>query len=65
MFAGFRLTFSSAATNFGCIDSFLSLNSRNEEMMGDGSFARSLPLYLNSKRLLSSIRGWQGHSGSE
>ena len=26
-------------TNFGCIDSFLSLpNSRNEEMMGDGAF---------------------------
>ena len=26
-----------AATNFGCIDSFLLLpNSRNEEMMGDG-----------------------------
>ena len=26
-----------AATNFGCIDSFLLPNSRNEEMMGDGS----------------------------
>ena len=26
----------SAATNFGCIDSFLLPNSRNEEMMGDG-----------------------------
>ena len=25
-----------AATNFGCIDSFLLPNSRNEEMMGDG-----------------------------
>ena len=24
-----------AATNFGCIDSFLLPNSRNEEMMGD------------------------------
>ena len=24
------------ATNFGCIDSFLLPNSRNEEMMGDG-----------------------------
>ena len=28
-------TFSGAATNFGCIDSFLLPNSRNEEM-GDG-----------------------------
>ena len=27
-----------AATNFGCIDSFLLPSSRNEEMMGDGSF---------------------------
>ena len=25
-----------AATNFGCIDSFLLPNSRNEEQMGDG-----------------------------
>ena len=30
------LTTFSAATNFGCIDSFLLPNSRNEEMMGDG-----------------------------
>ena len=29
-------TFSRAATNFGCIDSFPLPNSRNEEMMGDG-----------------------------
>ena len=28
-----------AATNFGCIDSFLLPNSRNEEMMGDGFFS--------------------------
>ena len=37
MFAGF-LFFNNifAATNFGCIDSFLLPNSRNEEMMGDG-----------------------------
>ena len=27
-----------AAINFGCIDSFLLPNSRNEEMMGDGFF---------------------------
>ena len=32
-----------AATNFGCIDSFLLPNSRNEEMMGDG-FCYSLPV---------------------
>ena len=31
-----------AATNFGCIDSFLLPNSRNEEMMGDG-FSVLLP----------------------
>ena len=36
---GFCLTtFFCAATNFGCIDSFLLPNSRNEEMMGDGFF---------------------------
>ena len=29
-------TFSVPPTNFGCIDSFLLPNSRNEEMMGDG-----------------------------
>ena len=41
MFAGFSVltTFFCAATNFGCIDSFLLPNSRNEEMMGDGSFS--------------------------
>ena len=34
-----------AATNFGCIDSFLLPNSRNEEMMGDGFlFALLLPV---------------------
>ena len=27
-----------AATNFGCTDSFLLPNSRNEEMMGDALF---------------------------
>ena len=30
-----------AATNFGCIDSFLLPNSRNEEMMGDGFLVTS------------------------
>ena len=37
MFAGFLFNnIFCAATNFGCIDSFLLPNSRNEEMMGDG-----------------------------
>ena len=31
-----------AATNFGCIDSFLLPNSRNEEMMGDGFFGATV-----------------------
>ena len=35
-----------AATNFGCIDSFLLPNSRNEEMMGDGSLVLLLPVYF-------------------
>ena len=33
-----------AATNFGCIDSFLP-NSRNEEMMGDGFGATAAGLF--------------------
>ena len=38
MFAGFPVltTFSAPPQIFGCIDSFLLPNSRNEEMMGDG-----------------------------
>ena len=32
------LTTFRAATNFGCIDSFLLPTYRNEEMMGDGFF---------------------------
>ena len=43
MFAGFRFNIFCAATNFGCIDSFLLPNSRNEEMMGDG-FLLPLPV---------------------
>ena len=43
-----------AATNFGCIDSFLLPNSRNEEMMGDGFlWCYCCRFVLNSKRLLS------------
>ena len=34
-----------AATNFGCIDSFLLPNSRNEEMMGDGFGATAAGLF--------------------
>ena len=44
----------SGATNFGCIDSFLLPNSRNEEMMGDGFlWCYRCRFVLNSKRLLS------------
>ena len=42
----------SAATNFGCIDSFLP-TPRNEEMMGDGFWCYCCRFVLNSKRLLS------------
>ena len=44
-----------AATNFGCTDSFLLPNSRNEEMMGDGFpfWCYCCWFVLNSKRLLS------------
>ena len=43
-----------AATNFGCIDSFLLPNSRNEEMMGDGFFwcYRWLACFENSTNVL-------------
>ena len=34
-----------AATNFGCIDSFLLPNSRNEEMTGDGFFGATAGLF--------------------
>ena len=36
-----------AATNFGCIDSFLLPNSRNEEMMGDGFGATAAGLFFS------------------
>ena len=46
MFAGFRFNnIFCAATNFGCIDSFLLPNSRNEEMMGDGFGATAAGLF--------------------
>ena len=48
------LTTFSAPPNFGCIDSFLLPNSRNEEMMGDGFlWCYCCRFVLNSKRLLS------------
>ena len=54
MLLGFYFAFNIfAATNFGCIDSFLLPNSRNEEMMGDGFLLVLLRFVLNSKRLLS------------
>ena len=50
-----------AATNFGCIDSFLLPNSRNEEMMGDGFlWCYCCGFVLNSKRLLSTSCNKQG-----
>ena len=51
---GFCFNNTCAATNFGCIDSFLLPNSRNEEMMGDGFlWCYCRRFVLNSKRLLS------------
>ena len=41
-----------AATNFGCIDSFLRPISRNEEQMGDGFLcATAAGLFWSGKRL--------------
>ena len=55
-----------AATNFGCIDSFLLPNSRNEEMMGDGFLgATAAGLFWNSKRLLSTSCNKQGQRSGE
>ena len=53
-----------AATNFGCIDSFLLPNSRNEEMMVM-VLVLLLPVCLNSKRLLSTSCNKQGQRSSE
>ena len=53
-----------AATNFGCIDSFLLPNSRNEEMMGDGFRCYCCRFVLNSKRLLSTSCNKQGQRSS-
>ena len=63
MFAGFLFTnIFCAATNFGCIDSFLLPNSRNEEMMGDvvSFWCYCCRFVLNSKRLLSTSCNKQG-----
>ena len=57
MFAGFCFNnIFCAATNFGCIDSFLLPNSRNEEMMVMVSFGatHSQPV-LNSKTSVEHI----------
>ena len=52
-----------AATNFGCIDSFLLPNSRNEEMMGDGFlWCYCCRFVLNEKRLLSTSCNKQGQA---
>ena len=63
---GFCFNIFCAATNFGCIDSFLLPNSRNEEMMGDGFFVLlRCRFVLNSKRLLSTSCNKQGQCSSE
>ena len=55
-----------AATNFGCIDSFLLPNSETEEMMGDGFlWCYCCQFVLNSKRLLSTSCNKQGQRSSE
>ena len=62
----FRLTTFSATQIFGCIDSFLLPNSRNEEMMGDGFlWCYCCRFVLNSKRLLSTSCNKQGQRSSE
>ena len=54
-------TFSAPPQIFGCIDSFLLPNSRNEEMMGDGFlWCYCCWFVLNSKRLLSTSCNKQG-----
>ena len=53
------------AIKFGCIDSFLLPNSRNEEMMGDGFlWCYCCRFVLNSKRLLSTSCNKQGQRSS-
>ena len=60
------LTTFSAFLIFGCIDSFLLPNSRNEEMMGDGFlWCYCCRFVLNSKRLLSTACNKQGQRSSE
>ena len=50
-----------AATNFGCIDSFLLPNSRNEEMMGDILESACCRFVFEiGKRLLSTSCNKQG-----
>ena len=59
-------TFSAPPQIFGCTDSFLLPNSRNEEMMGDGFlWCYCCWLVLNSKRLLSTSCNKQGQRSSE
>ena len=62
----FSTTFSALPQNFGCIDSFLLPNSRNEETMGDGFlWCYCCRFVLNSKRLLSTSCNKQGQRSSE
>ena len=60
----FNNIFCAAATPY--TDSFLLPNSRNEEMMGDGSlFGATAAGLRNSKRLLSTSCNKQGQRSSE
>ena len=68
MFAGFSVltTFSAPPQILAASTVFLLPNSRNEEMMGDGSFgATAAGFVLNSKRLLSTSCNKQGQRSSE
>ena len=49
---------------FGCIDAF-PLNSRNEEMMGDGFFGATVTICFEQQRLLSTSCNKQGQRSSE
>ena len=58
-------TFSGAATNFGCIDSFLLPNSETKKWWVMVSLCYCCRFTLNSKRLLSTSCNKQGQRSSE
>ena len=68
MFAGFSVltTFSAPPQILAASTVFFCLNSRNEEMMGDGFlWCYCCRFVLNSKRLLSTSCNKQGQRSSE